>query len=228
MSKDGLELVKQQVSYPEFKFCAGQKDISVRRLEEIRSGCPKHVMPDSKSQNSTQYQRKATKQVQVEKVQDINTQSVSDMRQLQPAEETTELSNTEMVEQFKVLTEAIETKPMQRPAEVTSKPQQSLMSGEDKEKYCEMRRMGVSPESYRHLENLVSNDNLPLIRDIRTAHTWHMSSVESCLDVIEQQLQVRGSTGCAVELRLREILHNHMDCMDREERNSNILISILS
>lgn len=108
MSKDGLELVKQLVSYPEFKFCAGQKDISVRRLEEIRRGYPKHVIPDSKSQNSTQYQSKATKQVQAEKVQDINTKSVSDIKQLQPAEDTTELSNTEMVEQFKVLTEAID------------------------------------------------------------------------------------------------------------------------
>ena len=81
--------------------------------------------------------------------------------------------------------------------------------------------MGVSPESYRHLESLGSNDNLPLIRDIRTAHTWHMSSAESCLDVIEQQLQVRGSTGCAVELRLREILHNFSDRMVREDRNDS-------
>ena len=99
---------------------------------------------------------------------------------------------------------------------------------EDQEKYREMRRLGLSDFGYKHLESLVSNENLSLIRDIRTAHTWHISSVGSCLDVMKQDLQVRGKNGCAVELRLREILHHHMYYIDIEERNSNMLNSILS
>lgn len=41
MSDDGLNLVRIQVSYPEFTFSAGQNEISIRRLEEIRRSCPK-------------------------------------------------------------------------------------------------------------------------------------------------------------------------------------------
>jgi len=102
------------------------------------------------------------------------------------------------------------------------------MSPEERDRYNEMKRLGVSQEQYQHLENLVANDNLSLIKDIKTAHTWHTSSVDACLAVIEQELQVRGKHGCAVELRLREILHNFSDRLDREVRNESLLNSILS
>lgn len=39
---------------------------------------------------------------------EVTMETVSDIKQLQPAEDTTEVSNTEMVEQFKVLAEAID------------------------------------------------------------------------------------------------------------------------
>ena len=108
MSEEGLNLVKQQVSYPEFKFSAGQQDISVRRLEAIRRSYPKNVMPESRSQNTTHHQSKADQPVRVEKVHDFKTQSVSDMKRLQTATDTGEVSNIEMVEQFKTLAEAID------------------------------------------------------------------------------------------------------------------------
>lgn len=41
MSGEGYALVKVEVSYPEFHFSAGQKEISVRRLEELRRLYPK-------------------------------------------------------------------------------------------------------------------------------------------------------------------------------------------
>lgn len=41
MSREGIKTVQEEVSYPEFNFCAGQQEISVRRLEEIRRMLPK-------------------------------------------------------------------------------------------------------------------------------------------------------------------------------------------
>jgi len=41
MSSEGYARVKAEVSYPEFHFCAGQQEISVKRLEEIRRQYPK-------------------------------------------------------------------------------------------------------------------------------------------------------------------------------------------
>ncbi len=36
LNAEGFEVVKQEVSYPGFTFTAGQREISVRRLEELR------------------------------------------------------------------------------------------------------------------------------------------------------------------------------------------------
>jgi hypothetical protein len=53
MSSKGIEAVKKEVSYPEFSFCAGQKEISVRRLEQIRRLFPKES--DSTRSPDTSY-----------------------------------------------------------------------------------------------------------------------------------------------------------------------------
>lgn len=53
MSRKGIEAVKKEVSYPEFSFCSGQNDISVRRLEQIRRLFPKES--DSTQSPDTSY-----------------------------------------------------------------------------------------------------------------------------------------------------------------------------
>jgi len=52
MSSEGYALVKKEVSYPEFHFSAGQQEITVRRLEELRRLYPKNVIELSKKANS--------------------------------------------------------------------------------------------------------------------------------------------------------------------------------
>ena len=52
MSSEGYALVKKEVSYPDFLFSAGQQEITVRRLEELRRLYPKHVIEQSKEAKS--------------------------------------------------------------------------------------------------------------------------------------------------------------------------------
>ncbi len=52
MSSEGYALVKKEVSYPEFYFSAGQQEITVRRLEELRRLYPKNVIEQSKKTKS--------------------------------------------------------------------------------------------------------------------------------------------------------------------------------
>ena len=64
MSSEGLTAVKQEVSYTDFHFSAGQQPISVKRLEELRQANPKskEVVEGGKSnQDSTASQVAALK-----------------------------------------------------------------------------------------------------------------------------------------------------------------------
>lgn len=52
MSEEGFAMAKAEVSYPEFRFSAGQQEISVRRLEELRRLYPKAGIVDFIKTNS--------------------------------------------------------------------------------------------------------------------------------------------------------------------------------
>jgi hypothetical protein len=54
MSKEAFDYVKQEVTYPEFHFSAGQQNISVRRLEDIRRSHSKKEVPSEKAQHFPQ------------------------------------------------------------------------------------------------------------------------------------------------------------------------------
>jgi hypothetical protein len=64
MSGEGFAAVKQEASYPDFHFSAGQLPISVKRLEELRQAHPKNhevVEGENTSQDSTARQVAALK-----------------------------------------------------------------------------------------------------------------------------------------------------------------------
>ncbi len=52
ISSEGYALVKKEVSYPEFHFSAGQQEIAVRRLEELRRLYPRNVIEQNKKTKS--------------------------------------------------------------------------------------------------------------------------------------------------------------------------------
>jgi len=88
---------------------------------------------------------------------------------------------------------------------------------EERRQYSEMKRLGVDAQGYEHLQSLTKNENLPLINDVETAKVWNGGNIDAALDVIEQSLMIKGGRGCATELRLREILDNHMKRCREEE-----------
>ena len=64
MSSEGFAAVKQEVSYTDFRFSAGQQPITVKRLEQLRQAHPKRievVEGENKSQDSTAKQVAALK-----------------------------------------------------------------------------------------------------------------------------------------------------------------------
>ena len=88
MSVEGLSAVKQEVSYKDFHFSAGQLPMSVKRLAEIRQAFPKckEVVDGENSSLET-----TSKQLYA----------------LEPAEDADEPSTAELIEQFVQLTETI-------------------------------------------------------------------------------------------------------------------------
>ena len=96
-------------------------------------------------------------------------------------------------------------------------PKPPVVSPEDEQRRIERSRLSVSEAGYQHLEDLVANEELPLINNVETAQIWNSGDkIESCLNVIEQELRVRGSSGCPIEMRLREILYRHAERIHEE------------
>ncbi len=100
MSEDGFNQVKQLVSYPEFKFSAGQKDIAVRRLEEIRRTFPKHKVLEEK-----QIPR-ASKTTSTNI--DTSCLGIDDLSVLQPAVDAAERTTEDMISELVSLIQSID------------------------------------------------------------------------------------------------------------------------
>ena len=112
MNDEGMKLVKKEVCYPEFSFAAGQRDISVRRLEAIRRMHPNRkevkVTQTSTFQKPSKEHNQQLKQVHSDQILDISAEIASELKQLEPVAESEEVSNAELVEQFTVLAQAID------------------------------------------------------------------------------------------------------------------------
>lgn len=111
MSCEGFKLVQKQVSYPEFNFSAGQQEISVRQLEEIRRSYPKKEMPDSKASRIPQLVDEVAKKPSNKynsKVVEVCATDVYELTKREPALDSGQVSNAELVEQFTVLAQAID------------------------------------------------------------------------------------------------------------------------
>ncbi len=105
MSEDGFNHVQQQVSYPEFKFSAGQKEISVRRLEEIRRAFPKHKAQDGKLLPEASEPTPT--------IIDTPCLVIGDLTALQPAADAAERTTEDMVIELVTLAQSIDWQAVQ-------------------------------------------------------------------------------------------------------------------
>ena len=105
MSEDGFDQVKRQVSYTEFKFSAGQKDIAVRRLEEIRRSFPKHKAQDEK------LLLEASEPTST--IIDTPCLAIDDLTALQPAVDAAERTTEDMVNELVTLAQSIDWQAVQ-------------------------------------------------------------------------------------------------------------------
>ena len=95
MSSEGLTAVKQEVSYTDFHFSAGQQPISIKRLEELRQANPK------------------SKEV-VEGVNSSQDSTASQVAALKAADDADETTTAELIQQFVHLAQTIDWSAIQQ------------------------------------------------------------------------------------------------------------------
>ena len=105
MSDEAYKAVKGEVTYDEFSFCAGQKSISVRRLEQIRRLYPKVEEVKGSDTESFQLQDKGS----LDKVQDVCHDSVleADCESV-PVIDVSISTNVQRLQQFVCLAKTID------------------------------------------------------------------------------------------------------------------------
>lgn len=111
MSSQGYGVVKEEVSYPDFTFSAGQQSISVRRLEQIRRSYPKQEIASSDAATFPESPKEQSKEVQqIHQYQALktSTEQRSEPSPLTPDGESNQINNAEMVEQFMVLAQSVD------------------------------------------------------------------------------------------------------------------------
>ena len=111
MSSQGYGVVQEEVSYPDFKFCAGQQSISVRRLEQIRRSYPKQEVQSSDASTFPKSPKEQSKEVQqIHQYKDLNANSEqhTEPRHLTPDGESGNINNAEMVNRFTVLAQSVD------------------------------------------------------------------------------------------------------------------------
>ena len=86
MSPQGYGVVQEEVSYPDFMFCAGQQSISVRRLEQIRRSYPKQ---EAQSSDAATFQQSPKELQQIHQHQALKLVSCQHSEPSSPPIETT-------------------------------------------------------------------------------------------------------------------------------------------
>ena len=94
MNSDGFQFVKDEVSYPDFKFSAGQQEITIRRLEQIRRRFPKMEVDSKRSIEGT----KQTQRQQPSET--INLIAYNELESAEDNSESLQLSAQEVIKQF--------------------------------------------------------------------------------------------------------------------------------
>ena len=116
MSSQGYGVVQEEVSYPDFMFCAGQQSISVRRLEQIRRSYPKQEAESSDAAAFPESPKEQSKEVQqVHRHHALKTSSEQTSEpSLRPTDgESDQINNAEMVERFTLLAQSIDWQAVQ-------------------------------------------------------------------------------------------------------------------
>ena len=99
MNDEGYARVKEEVRFPGFGFTAGQQEITVRSLESIRG-----QFPHKKVQQIEEVESESE-----EEVVEITSEEVFvELHRLQPATDSCEYSNAELIQQFTQLARAID------------------------------------------------------------------------------------------------------------------------
>jgi hypothetical protein len=113
MSDEGLAHVKKRVTYPGYMFTAGQQEISVRAMEEIRSQFPRKTVQQADnpadSLKDTSSQSVTTHSVEECQIVDGHSTLLPiDLAQLQSANDSTDPTNAELLHQFTDLVRTID------------------------------------------------------------------------------------------------------------------------
>jgi hypothetical protein len=113
MSDEGLAQVKKRVTYPGYLFTAGQQEISVRAMEEIRSQFPfKPVQQTDNPANSLKgTSSQSVNPNSAEECLMVDSRSPLlpvELAQLQSANDSTDPTNAELLQQFTDLVRAID------------------------------------------------------------------------------------------------------------------------
>jgi hypothetical protein len=99
MSDEGYARVKQEVQFLGFGFTAGQQEITVRSLESIRSQFP---------HKKVQQIEEVESEIEEEVVESTSQEVFVELHRLQPAIDSGEYSNAELIQQFAQLARAID------------------------------------------------------------------------------------------------------------------------
>jgi len=110
MSPQGYGVVQEEVSYPDFMFCAGQQSISVRRLEQIRRSYPKQEIPISDAATFPKSPQEQSRELQqIHQNEALNANSELHTEPTLPTDcESDQINNAEMVERFMVLAQSVD------------------------------------------------------------------------------------------------------------------------
>ena len=111
MSSQGYGVVQEEVSYPDFMFCAGQQSISVRRLEQIRRSYPKHEVASRDTDTFPESPQEQSKELQqIHQQQDLKASSEkhSEPSPIPTDGEVDQINNAEMVQRFTQLAQSVD------------------------------------------------------------------------------------------------------------------------
>ena len=112
MNDKGLSIIKEMVTFPEFKFSAGQQSLSVREFESIRQQYPakgggKGEEPETFQPEEPMHETKLQPLCSGEVLEDSRVEILEPLAGLEAAPDTVELVNSELILQFTILAKAI-------------------------------------------------------------------------------------------------------------------------
>ena len=113
MNAKGLSIIKEMVTFPEFRFSAGQQSLSVREFEAVRKQYPatgggKGEKPETFQPEEPMHETKLQPLYSGEVLEDRRVEILDQVEKLEAAGDTVERGNSELILQFTLLAKAID------------------------------------------------------------------------------------------------------------------------